>query len=133
MRLMECVRLRIKDINFTRGPITVRSGNGDKHRVTVLPEALRDQLQSHIERLKGLYAEVRERNLHGVELPHASAVKSPNAGIACAWPAAPVRATIRHKFSDHRRAIHVGIWIMSTPFQFRDQHGAAMLAGIVHF
>lgn len=85
MRLMECVRLRIKDIDFTRGTITVWSGKGDKDRVTVLPEALREQLQAHIERLKGLYAEDRERNLPGVELPHALAVKSPNAGIAWAW------------------------------------------------
>lgn len=85
MRLMECVCLRIKDIDFTRGTITVRSGKGDKDRVTVLPEALREQLQAHIERLKGLYAEDRERNLRGVELPNAFAVKSPNAGIAWAW------------------------------------------------
>ncbi len=85
MRLMECVRLRIKDIDFTRGTITVCSGKGDKDRVTVLPEALREQLQAHIERLKSLHAQDRERNLRGVELPQAFAVKSPNAGIAWAW------------------------------------------------
>ena len=85
MRLMECVRLRIKDVDFTSGTITVRSGKGDKDRVTVLPEALRDQLHSHIERLRGLYAEDRERNLAGVELPQAFAVKSPNAGVSWPW------------------------------------------------
>ena len=77
--------MQIKDIDLLQGTITVRSGNGDKDRVTVQPEALREQLQTHIERLKGLYAEDRERNLYGVELPHAFAVKYPNAGIAWAW------------------------------------------------
>jgi integron integrase len=85
MRLMECVRLRIKDVDFTSGTTTVRSGKGDKDRVTVLPEALREQLHSHIERLRGLYDEDRERNLAGVELPQAFAVKSPNAGVSCPW------------------------------------------------
>jgi hypothetical protein len=73
MRLMECVRLRIKDVDFTRGTITVRSGKGDKDRVTVLPEALREPLHAHIERLRGLHAQDREKNLPGVELPNAFA------------------------------------------------------------
>ncbi len=47
MRLMECVRLRIKNVNFTRGTITVRSGKGNKDRVTVLPKSLADQLRTH--------------------------------------------------------------------------------------
>lgn len=84
MRLMECVRLRIKDVDFTSGTITVRGGKGDKDRVTVLPETLRDQLHSHIERLRGICAEDRERDLAGVELPQVFAVKSPNAGVS--WP-----------------------------------------------
>ena len=76
MRLMECVRLRIQDVDFTRGTITVRSGKGDKDRVTVLPRALHDQLHSHIERLPGLYTQDRERNLRGVDLPEAFAAIS---------------------------------------------------------
>lgn len=52
MRLMECVRLRIKDIDFTRCTITVRSGKGDKDRTTILPESIREQLEAHIERLR---------------------------------------------------------------------------------
>jgi len=85
MRLMECVRLRVKDVDFTRGTITVRSGKGDKDRVTVLPESLRDQLRAQIERLRGLFAQDREGNLRGVELPEAFAVKSPNAGTSWPW------------------------------------------------
>lgn len=85
MRLMECVRLRIKDVDFTRGTITVRSGKGDKDRTTILPESIREQLESHIERLRGLFAQDREANLPGVELPHAFAVKSPSAGTSWPW------------------------------------------------
>ncbi|MBI3839005.1 MAG: integron integrase [Planctomycetia bacterium] len=85
MRLMECVQLRIKDVDFARGTITVRSGKGDKDRVTMLPEALRQSLQQHIERLRALYEEDRAANLPGVELPHALAVKTPHAGISWPW------------------------------------------------
>lgn len=85
MRLMECVQLRIKDVDFTQGTITVRSGKGDKDRTTILPESIREQLESQIERLRGLFAQDREASLRGVELPNALEVKSPNAGISWAW------------------------------------------------
>ena len=108
MRLMECVRLRIKDVDFTRGSITVRSGKGDKDRVTVLPESLREQLQSHIERLRGLYAQDREQNVQGVELPYAFAVKSPNAGTSWAWQwVFPARDVSRDPRSGIVRRHHV--------------------------
>jgi integron integrase len=85
MRLMECVQLRIKDVDFTQGTITVRCGKGDKDRTTILPESIREQLESQIERLRGLFAQDREASLRGVELPNALEVKSPNAGISWAW------------------------------------------------
>ena len=85
MPLMECVRLCIKDVDFAPGSNRVRSGKGDKDRRTILPESPREQLESHIERLRGLFAQDREANLRGVELPQAFEVKSPNAGIAKAW------------------------------------------------
>jgi len=85
MRLMECVRLRIKDVDFARATITVRSGKGDKDRATMLPEAVRQPLQEHIDRLQVLYEQDRAANVPGVELPHAFAVKSPHAGISWPW------------------------------------------------
>ncbi len=85
MRLMECVRLRIKDVDLAAGTITVRSGKGDKDRVTILPDSLRGPLHEHIERLRGLHAQDREQNLPGVELPYAFAVTSPNAGVSWPW------------------------------------------------
>ncbi|MDB5348112.1 MAG: integron integrase [Schlesneria sp.] len=85
MRLMECIRLRVKDVDFVRGSIIIRSGKGDKDRVTILPESLRHVLNSHIERLRQLHIEDRKANIPGVELPDAYARKSQNAGISWAW------------------------------------------------
>lgn len=80
--LMECVRLRTKVVDSTRGKITLRSGQGDNDRTTILPESIREQMESHIERLGGLVGQDREANLWGVELPHVLEVKSPNSAIS---------------------------------------------------
>ena len=50
MRLMELLRLRVKDLDFSRRQIMVRGGKGDRDRVTVLPESLREELQAHLEK-----------------------------------------------------------------------------------
>jgi len=55
MRLMECVRLRVKDVNFEYREIVVRSGKGGKDRVTMLPASLVDPLGEHLRRVRGLY------------------------------------------------------------------------------
>ncbi len=54
MRLMECLRLRVKDVDFERHEILVREGKGNKDRVTMLPDALSVDLQAHLERVRGL-------------------------------------------------------------------------------
>ena len=48
MRLMECLRLRVKDIDFNSGEVTIREGKGDKDRRTMLPEKVRAPLQEHL-------------------------------------------------------------------------------------
>ncbi len=102
------MRLRIKDVDFARGTITVRSGKGDKDRVTMLPEALRQSLQQHIERLRALYEQDRAANLPGVELPHALAVKTPHAGISWPWQwVFPARNVSRDPRSGIIRRHHV--------------------------
>ena len=55
MRLLECLRLRVKDVDFARGQIVVREGKGDKDRVTMLPERLKGELQAHLHRVKLLH------------------------------------------------------------------------------
>ena len=79
--LMERVRLCIKDVDFTRRTIIVPSGYRNKALVSMLPGALSEQLQAYIERLRRVYAQDRKRNLRGVELPKAFAVKSSNARL----------------------------------------------------
>jgi integron integrase len=85
LRLLECVRLRVKDVDFSRGEIVVREGKGTKDRITMLPEAVRAPLAAHLERVKRRH----ERDLaagHGrVLLPHALARKYPNAEREWAW------------------------------------------------
>lgn len=85
MRLMECVRLRIKDVEFEKGSIMVREGKGDKDRVTMLPEAINEPLRHHMDRLHALFLEDRRIDLAGVELPLALGRKYPQAGKSWPW------------------------------------------------
>jgi integron integrase len=85
LRLMECLRLRVKDIDFSRGEIRVRSGKGDKDRVTMLPSAVIEPLRHHLEQVKQQYeADVRSGSA-GVPLPYALGRKYPNAAKDWAW------------------------------------------------
>jgi len=85
MRLMECVRLRVKDIDFDQREIVVRDGKGGKDRVTVLPLALIAPLQEHMARVRLLFESDRAANLPGVFLPDALTKKYPKAGIEWGW------------------------------------------------
>jgi len=85
MRLMECLRLRIKDVDFARGRIIVREGKGDKDRVTMLPDKLKLELQRHLERVKLLHEQDVAEGFGGVYLPHALARKYPNAEREWGW------------------------------------------------
>jgi integron integrase len=55
LRLMECLRLRVKDIDFERSEITVRDGKGEKDRRTMLPASLRQPFQDHLRKVKAIY------------------------------------------------------------------------------
>ncbi len=85
MRLMEVLRLRVKDIDFERGQITVREGKGAKDRVVMLPEVLREPLRARLERVRVLYDRDRADGVGGVWLPGALEVKYPNAGKEWGW------------------------------------------------
>jgi integron integrase len=71
MRLMECVTLRIKDVDFERSEITVRNGKGGKDRITLLPQSLAARLREHLARVHTLYEEDRHADQPGVWLPDA--------------------------------------------------------------
>ncbi len=85
MRLMECVRLRVKDIDFPRHEIVVREGKGNKDRVTMLPATLVPALQSHLEKVQRLHAQDLDAGFGEVYLPHALARKYPKAAKDWGW------------------------------------------------
>jgi integron integrase len=85
LRLMELVRLRVKDVDEVRGIVTVRGGKGDKDRTTMLPECLRAKVTEQKEMLRGLFEEDRASGLAGAWLPEALERKYPNAGKKFAW------------------------------------------------
>lgn len=85
MRLLEGLRLRVKDVEFARREIIVREGKGNKDRVTVLPENLVLPLKAHLERVKALHERDLEAGLGAVYLPDALAAKYPSAAKAWGW------------------------------------------------
>jgi len=85
LRLLECARLRIKDVDFAIGEITVRDGKGRKDRVTMLPYALRAPLAEHVERVKRLHETDLRRKLGSVELPDSLDRKYPRAAWEWGW------------------------------------------------
>ncbi|MGH8121123.1 MAG: integron integrase [Gammaproteobacteria bacterium] len=85
MRLMEVMRLRIKDIDFSYKQILIRSGKGDKDRVTLLPEILIPELKQQIEKARELHQTDLTEGFGRVYLPFALARKYPNADREFAW------------------------------------------------
>ncbi len=85
LRLMECLRLRVKDIDFDRKVVVVREGKGNKDRVVMLPQALIAPLQDQLAASKALWAEDRAAKRLGVWLPDALARKYPRAPEAWHW------------------------------------------------
>ena len=85
LRLMECLRLRVKDIDFTYGQVVVRDGKGEKDRITMLPVKLKDPLGRHIQRVKFLHDDDLISGFGEVFLPYALARKYPNAPKQWGW------------------------------------------------
>jgi integron integrase len=84
-RLMELLRLRVKDVDVERRQLVIRAGKGGKDRVTVLPDVLKEKLLAHRERLRSLHAEDLAAGAPGVWLPEGLDRKYPSAGKAWEW------------------------------------------------
>ncbi|MEK7242643.1 MAG: integron integrase [Thermodesulfobacteriota bacterium] len=82
---MEAVRLRVKDVDFQMKQLTVRSGKGDKDRITTFPATLTPMLQTHLARAKTIHQQDLAQGAGEVYLPHALARKYPNAGKDWGW------------------------------------------------
>ncbi|HXV36245.1 MAG TPA: integron integrase [Myxococcota bacterium] len=85
LRLLECCRLRVKDIDFDRNQIHVRRGKGGKDRATMLPLSIKAELTEHFERVRAQHARDVESGAGWVELPGALARKLPSAGREWPW------------------------------------------------
>lgn len=85
LRLMECCRLRIKDIDFSRNQIVVRAGKGDKDHYTMLPAAVKEPLLRHLQAVRRQHQEDLRKGLGRVALPNALERKYPNAGREWGW------------------------------------------------
>ncbi len=83
--LMECVRLRVHDVDFTSHHITVRDSEGAQDRVTMLPRSLAEPLQRHLARVKLLHEDDRLAGYGEVSLPYALDRQDPQAGTAWVW------------------------------------------------
>ena len=85
LRLSECLRLRMKDLDLDYGQITVRSSKGDKDRVTMLPQLLHEPLRKQVEKVKRLHDRDLRDGFGAVSLPYALSRKYPNANRALGW------------------------------------------------
>ena len=85
LRLMECLRLRVKDVELMRHQLIVREGKGAKDRITMFPASLVDGMTRHLTAVRKVYERDRSVGTAGVELPDAYAVKNPGAAVSWAW------------------------------------------------
>ena len=85
LRVSECCKFRVKDIDFGTNQLYVRAGKGFKDRTTLLPDRLKPQLETHLQRIRELYDQDRREGVEGVEMPDALDRKLPNASKEWAW------------------------------------------------
>jgi integron integrase len=134
LRVQECVSLRVKDIDFEQSALTVRSGKGDKDRITVLPDSLKNDLQAHLLEVKEIFnRDVGRNDAAGVWLPNALARKYPNAGKEWGWfwvfPAATFSNDPR---SDQRRRHHVDVSVLQRQFKKAVREAGIVANATVH-
>ncbi len=126
LRLLECLRLRIKDIDFARREITIRQGKGGKNRRTVLPLDLVRPLQAHIGRVRKQHETDLLNRAGYVEMPHALARKYPRASNSWLWQwVFPATRPYTDRQTGERRRHHYH----ETALQ-RAVHQAVLKAGI---
>ena len=85
LRLMECLRLRVQDIDFSHNEILVRDGKGAKDRITMLPDSLKAPLQEHLEKVKAIHERDLAEGWGRVQMPTALDRKYPNAPADWRW------------------------------------------------
>lgn len=144
LRLVECLSLRVQDVDPDRRQLVVREGKGARDRATVLPDSLRDPLARHIESARGRWEEDRRRGVPGVAMPYALARKYPQASTQWGWwwvfPAAGLsldrRSGVRRRHHLHesgiqravrRAAVRAGVTKRVSPHTFRHSFATHLL------
>ena len=108
VRLLECARLRVKDVDFERRQIVVRDGKGGRDRSTLLPAGISPELRAHLERVREQHERDRARGHGWVELPSALARKYPAAGREWPWQwVFPATRPYRHRETGQVRRHHL--------------------------
>jgi integron integrase len=108
LRLMECCRLRVKDLDFGTHQMTVREGKGDKDRPALLPACIAPALATHLERWRVEHQADLARGAGWVELPHALDRKFTGAGQSWPWQwVFPATRTDLHPETGQRRRHHL--------------------------
>jgi integron integrase len=125
-RLLECVRLRVKDVDFAVNQITVRSGKGRKDRMALLPQVVKDALAAHLLRVRRQHQRDLQRGAGWVEMPDALGRKFPNAGREWIWQwVFPATRVYREERTGERRRHHLHQTVVQ-----RAVRNAALQAGI---
>ena len=118
LRLLEALRLRVKDLDFGANQIVVRGGKGDRDRVTVLPERLRGPLLHHLAAVRKQHEADLAEGAGWVDLPGALGIKYPRAGQEWGWQwVFPATRLHEHRASGQRRRHHLHETVVQRAFR----------------
>ena len=134
LRVQECASLRVHDLDFERGCLTIRSGKGNKDRMTILPESLKNELHAHLDQIHQVYTmDQASDDYNGVSLPNALERKYPNAGKEWGWfwvfPSGSISIDPR---SGKKRRHHLHVSILQRHFKKAVQQAGIEVRATVH-
>ncbi len=119
MRLMEALRLRVQDIDFSQNQIVVRSGKGNKDRLTTLPETLIEELKHQLKKIRDMHTNDLAEGYGRVYLPFALDRKYPGAGIEFGW---------QYCFPSNKRSINPRTGVIARHHLYENNIGRAIKA-----